>query len=343
VCAALSSRVGAENRHPMTDDHDDQRNSFHWPPTSEEMDSIQVIEVHDDAADAQRARASDGRASGGRASVARSWWHRMIEEAIVAQVGLAAASFAAIGIAVTSLLAPAQPAARTAKREATSAPIVAPSTAPSATGTAPAQTLPEASTFQHRVTFDAPPPALEQVRAEREARPRAALSGAERGELTPREELAAAREERAAAREEERTTASGRDAAHGARASAARESLASASTSRRGARGSAAPQGNTSLTNEKPRAGTRAGQTTLVARHAGSRATPARPDAGTDPVSRVAKQAGTSVWKAMRAVGRSFSHAGDDDWAPRPATRSAASRRTAAAVDLAADDAPSAR
>ena len=72
---------------------DQQRPSFHWPPTAEELDSIQVVEVHDDEAPAP----------------APVWWQRSLGESVMAQAGVLAASLAAIGIAVTSLLAPAQP------------------------------------------------------------------------------------------------------------------------------------------------------------------------------------------------------------------------------------------
>ena len=78
----------------MTDEQSDQqRHSFHWPPTAEELDSIQVIEVHHDEAPAP----------------SPAWWQRSLGESVMAQAGLLAASLAAIGIAVTSLLAPAQP------------------------------------------------------------------------------------------------------------------------------------------------------------------------------------------------------------------------------------------
>jgi hypothetical protein len=275
----------------MSDDRDDQqRNSFHWPPTTEELDSIQVIEVHDDAPGATApARAASA------ASPWRAWWHRMMQEAVIAQVGLAAASLAAIGIALTSLLAPAQPSARTKNtaRVAATAPAAAAATsttsstsaststpapggAAASTASAPSQVAAADPTqFQHMVTFAPPPPALEQVRAERQARANGARAG-EHGELTPSEELAAAREERAAARS---------------------ESAGGSSGSRQIATAAALPAEK--ALSQRPRAPVRATRQTVVARHATA-------PAGSDPVSRLATRTGLSVWKAMRAVGRSL-------------------------------------
>jgi hypothetical protein len=239
----------------MADDRDEQQtHNFHWPPTSEELESIQVIEVHDEAP----VRAATPIVAW------RAWWHRMVQEAVIAQVGLAAASIAAIGIAVTSLLAPAQPAARAAKNDSVPAPVIASATVPVATAPAPAMP----STFQHRVTFDTPPPAVEQVREEREAR---------------------------------------------------------VTTPRVNAIPVAAPTPVRKVT-PRPQPSEK-----RVAK------------AGKDPVSRFAVHTGLSVWKAMRAVGRSFKRDADEGWSARPATRAGAGRRTAAAVNLAADDAPSAR
>jgi hypothetical protein len=246
----------------MTDHRDEQRGSFHWPPTAEELDSIQVIEMHD--------------VDPPPAPPARPRWYRLMEHPTIAQAGLAFASLASIGIAITSLLAPAQPTRTSSRHDAPPAPIVSGSTVPVPTAPAPAAAP---TTFEHRVTYDAPPPSVAEVRAER----------------------------------------------IGARAASRPQPLRAASET------------------QKPRAE----RTSVVARHAAMRDTRSgiapRP-AGSDPVSRLATKTGVSVWKAMRAVGRSFRHdrEADGEWSAR-ATRAAGARRTAAAINLAADDAPSAR
>src|SRR5689334_18222814 len=71
---------------------DPQRPSFNWPPTAEELDQIQVIEMPPPPGRLTR----------------RPWWQRSLSESVMTQAAVLAGSLAAIGIALTSLLAPAQ-------------------------------------------------------------------------------------------------------------------------------------------------------------------------------------------------------------------------------------------
>jgi hypothetical protein len=99
-------------------EHEDQqqRPSFNWPPTTDELNAIQVIEMHP--------RASQP---------TRPWWQRSFGESVMAQAAVLAGSLAAIGIALMSLIAPAQPIPHASKPQ-TSAPLlafaIAPTTAP---------------------------------------------------------------------------------------------------------------------------------------------------------------------------------------------------------------------
>lgn len=242
----------------MTDhdpQHQDRPGSFHWPPTTEELESIQVVEVdlRDEAATTTAA-----------ARPPRwPWLHRLMEGSVIAQAGLAAASLAAIGIAVTSLLVPAQPAGRSARIDAQRpAAAVSNVTATSAPASLAAKQSPAtiATGMAGASAAPTPPSASASTPA---FRPMVELE-LERRTITRPPRNDAADQPRVAVR------------------------LANASVSSVDRhRTSAAP--------------------------AASRVQAAPRRAGKDPVSRFAAKTGTSIWKAMRAVGRSFSHQRDAD------------------------------
>jgi hypothetical protein len=246
----------------MADEHDDQRSSFHWPPTAEELESIQVVEM------------SDGTPYKSRRAK-RAWWRKPFGESTLAQAGTLAASLAAIGIALTSLLAPAQPVVRAAKNEAR-APLAAQPVA-GATPTAVATTsAPAPVPFRPMVTLDVEKPSPSEIHAPQPRTATAAAAAATAAAVEPRETSARPVSMRAPAHAERR-----------------------------------------------------------VAR---------RTDAGRDPVSKFAVHTGVSVWKAMRAVGRSLKRDGDQSyWASRSTVRAGGGRRTASAADLRGDSAPSDR
>ncbi len=110
--------------------HDEDRGrrerSFHWPPTSEELESIQVVAMSDLTREAQQRTPShamvratlsqrtrlakiahdrDHKLAAPRPPASRRWF----DGPVAAQAGLVAASLAAIGVAATSLLSPPQP------------------------------------------------------------------------------------------------------------------------------------------------------------------------------------------------------------------------------------------
>jgi len=89
----------------MADEHDpQQRSSFHWPPTAEELDTIQVVDMQG------RPLPLPG---------THRHWRTGVAKVSIAQLGVLAGSLDAIGIALTSMLAtPAQPVGRAARGQA---------------------------------------------------------------------------------------------------------------------------------------------------------------------------------------------------------------------------------
>jgi hypothetical protein len=258
----------------------DARDRFNWPPTAEELDSIHVIEMHDVPA-ASRQLVPRAPTVPVRVNMplvtpagdhAPSAWQRFVDRSTLAQGGLLAASLAAIGLAVTSLLAPAQPVVR-AQDDARPA-LAAYAPAPLSADTTPA--VPSAS------------PKLPRFRTP------AVAPGA--SALLPHDDE--------------------------------QESPASDETPVATGRADTVSEVSPRPTNSH-----------WVNRRAARRAA-----AGSDPVSRFATRTGTSVWRALRVVGRSWRRNDDGRvWASRPRARAAIARRTAAAVDLEAGAAPSAR
>jgi hypothetical protein len=223
----------------MADEHDPQQQpSFHWPPTAEELDTIQVVDMQ-----GRPVRPGDTRR-----------WRTGVAKASIAQIGVLAGSLAAIGIALTSMLAtPAQPVVKTAKVETkveTKAAAPAPLAANAVASTAPT------STFVPQVTLDLERPTAADVRPQFSTPPPAPV--------------------RYIARTEPRRI----------------------------------PPSTRRVNTQR------------------------------DPVSKFAVHTGLSVWKAMRAVGRTIKHQGDEAYFT---TRSGAGRRTARGVGLQAENAPSDR
>jgi hypothetical protein len=278
----------------MADEHEDQRSSFHWPPTTEELESIQVVEMHDGAPYKGRRPTPASK----QAQQQQVWSGKPFGESSLAQAGVLAASLAAIGIALTSLLAPAQPPVRTTARNEARAPLATQpvpaqpvaaqpvAAAASTTVATPAATpsAVEPEPFRPMVTLDVEKPSPSEIRR---SRPRAAGPAANRT------------------------------------AAAASSVVASAAV--------------------EPRAGIARPVSTRTPDRA-ERRLARRTDAGQDPVSKFAVRTGTSVWKAMRAVGRSLKRDGDQSyWATRSTARAGGGRRTAAVTNLGADIAPSDR
>jgi hypothetical protein len=89
----------------MADEHDpQQQSSFHWPPTAEELDTIQVVDMQGQPLPLPGTHRH---------------WRTGVAKASIAQLGVLAGSLAAIGIALTSMLAhPAQPTTRAARGQA---------------------------------------------------------------------------------------------------------------------------------------------------------------------------------------------------------------------------------
>jgi hypothetical protein len=131
----------------MADEHEPQQQpSFHWPPTAEELDTIQVVDMQ-----GRPVRPGDTRR-----------WRTGVAKASIAQIGVLASSLAAIGIALTSMLTtPAQPVGKTAKVETkvtAPAPLAANTVAPTAqTPTA------QPSTFVPMVTLDIEKPTAADI------------------------------------------------------------------------------------------------------------------------------------------------------------------------------------
>jgi hypothetical protein len=290
---------------PRAEPRSASERAFNWPPTMEELESIQVLAMHDVPEESQQLAPPTRREIAQTATtrtglvmplvsprderVRRSTWRRLIEDSVVAQAGLMAASLAAIGIAVTSLLSPAQPATRHARSEtppALATPMATPAPAPP-------------------IALPAAPPAFEQM-VTLETRPRE-----ESPWLQPRRAKSPA------------------TMPAGPRASAPDASDANGTVPRAGE--------STAAARERVNA---AASRSSLSRPADRRA--AR-RAGSDPVSRFAVRTGTSFWKALRVVGRSFKRDDDRAWSSRPTARAAVARRTAAAVDFEAGSAPSAR
>jgi hypothetical protein len=255
----------------MADEHDPQQQpSFHWPPTAEELDTIQVVDMQ-----GRPVRVGDTR-----------HWRAGVAKATLAQIGVLAGSLAAIGIALTSMLAaPAQPVVKAANVEPKVA-APAPLSANAIASTAPTSGS-QTPMFVPMVTLDIERPSAADIRGQQ---PQASTRDAR--EHAPR----------------------------GADAAAAGVG---------GGAGVASASGAAALASARP---------TRVARTAERRF--AKREAGKDPVSKFAVHTGLSVWKAMRAVGRTLRHQGDEEYF---ATRAAAVRRTARAVSLQAENAPSNR
>jgi hypothetical protein len=112
--------------------------SFHWPPTSEELESIEVVAMSDLAR--ERSMQLVPRRQQQVQQKPSAAWRRRFEGPVVAQAGLAAASLAAIGIAVTSALAPTPPA-KAARGGAAVAPSAFTATATPTSTPAPAITF----------------------------------------------------------------------------------------------------------------------------------------------------------------------------------------------------------
>ncbi len=246
----------------MADTHDeDRRPSFHWPPTAEELESIEVLDMSGEKP-AQSPRPHlvlPPRRMRSSARMKPAGLHRRVEESVVTQAALLAASLAAIGIAVTSLFAPAQPVGRAPKTDARTAGVTpAPAPTPTTASAEPALSQPA---FRPMVTLELEKPT---PRLQTEPKPPAA----------PPPTVAAVTE---------RSTVS------------------------------------------EPRARTHEPRRNI-------RSASASP--GRDPVSRFAVRTGVSVWKVMRAVGRSLKRDSDQNWSSRPTTHSADARRTAGAADL---------
>lgn len=256
----------------MADEHEpQQQSSFHWPPTAEELDTIQVVDMQG------RPLPLPG---------THRHWRTGVAKASIAQLGVLAGSLAAIGIALTSMLAqPAQPAAsRAARGQASAVATAAPTPSPrpeSRTANGATASVDDSAAFvadaepafRPMVTLEVEKPSTADVRRpkDREARGSDPLRD-------------------------------GRSAATAGRARA-------------------------QLVSTQPRP-------TRVARMAGRREAPR------DPVAKFAVHTGLSVWKAMRVVGRTLKHQGDEEYF---ATRSAGARRTARAAGLQAENAPSDR
>ena len=121
----------------MADEHEPQQQStFHWPPTPEELDTIQVVDMQ-----GRPVRPGDTRR-----------WRTGVAKASIAQVGVLAASLAAIGIALTSMLAtPAQPTASRAARGEAAAAVTA--TATSSPRPSPPQAAAAAASVDDSAAF----------------------------------------------------------------------------------------------------------------------------------------------------------------------------------------------
>jgi hypothetical protein len=329
-----------ENQQPDRSRRSPERRSegsFHWPPTAEELDTIQVVAMSDLASHPLRrstqgamVRASTSApvpatstpatakpAASKPAAAAWNWMlprtprhvervspppppvpRRWFDGPLVAQAGLVAVSLAAIGIAVTSALAPAQPAshART-------------SNAPSAIA---AQASDAAITM---------PPARLQATSQQAARlgatPATGSTGPSRAEADESGSLLT------------RTSVAGRPVAQrgmdlaGGSAAARTRAGGATGSSASSARGSSEPRPVIIWSGKRPAQTQRASQ--VSTRNASGRAAPA----GSDPVSRFAARTGSGLWKAMRAVGRSFKRDEDALWTSRSAARSGSVRRTA--------------
>jgi hypothetical protein len=267
----------------MADEHDpQQQSSFHWPPTAEELDTIQVVDMQG------RPLPLPGTHRHWRSGVAKTG---------IAQLGVLAASLAAIGIALTSMLAtPAQPVSRAARGSASAVAITAstPSPRPS-----PPQTGAREKEEGQRAAAAADSIAATTTAVDDSAAFVADAEPAFRPMVTLEIEKPSAADVRPQSRMKNRE---------------AREGWPRAADT-------AGPQ----LVSSRP---------ARVARMAGRREAPR------DPVAKFAVHTGLSVWKAMRVVGRTLKHQGDEEYF---ATRSAAARRTAKAVRLHAENAPSDR
>ncbi len=288
-----------ESKHD--EDQERRERSFHWPPTTEELESIQVVAMSDLSREAQHRTPSHAMvratlsqrtrlaklahdrdqqlAAPPPALASRRWF----DGPVAAQAGLVAASLAAIGVAATSLLSPPQPVTSHAATKAPSA---------------------------MTASAHAPEPAI--------AFPIAPVS--------PRSP------------EAQPTTTAARaasDTAHGIASTAASRPLEAVEptptpvSTRADARADARPLHWNWTGSGKASA--------YKATHARRGSAEVRP-AGSDPVSRFATKTGSGVWKVMRAVGRSFKRSDEPALESRAPTRSASARRMAAAIALEAEN-----
>jgi hypothetical protein len=142
----------------MADEHEPQQHSsFHWPPTAEELDTIQVVDMQG------RPLPLPG---------THRHWRTGVAKATIAQLGVLAASLAAIGIALTSMLAtPAQPSARATRAQAPAAVTHAVTPTPAPAGVASvddsaAFVADSTPAFRPMVTLELEKPSAADVRPE---------------------------------------------------------------------------------------------------------------------------------------------------------------------------------
>jgi hypothetical protein len=318
----------------MADEHDpQQQSSFHWPPTAEELDTIQVVDMQGQPLPLPGTHRH---------------WRTGVAKASIAQLGVLAGSLAAIGIALTSMLAhPAQPAASRAARGqasavATAAPTPSPRPSPPQTGArekegehaaAAADSL-SARAGSDRESAGAPTAVDDSAAFVADSTP------AFRPMVTLEIEKPSAADVRPQSRAKARESrsqidgASAEAAAYGGRdAGGSRPTVAAGAASGSFANDGATAGGRRARA-ARPQLASAQTRPTRVARMAGRREAPR------DPVAKFAVHTGLSVWKAMRVVGRTLKHQGDEEYF---ATRSAGARRTAKAAGLQAESAPSDR